>query len=158
MPALRALTRALGREVMKNCGETPNMIPVLEYEKANTDIYYSAWYWNSYPGSGYYPLGVSFGISPNATEGSSPLYECLILQQQYENHWLTFSSTCDGIPNRQVQQLGYAWKTQTANTVAIWRYDQIASPWPHRYLAMDTTLPGFVKEEIVFYAYPPSSV
>jgi hypothetical protein len=161
MTELRAVTRAFGREVRKQCGQTPDVIPILEYAIINQDYYYSAWYWQGYPGSGYAPQGVRFGLAPTQLPGSAPFYECVILQQQYANHWLTFSDNCDGIPLKPgtvPTLLGYAFHTQTPDTVAIWRYDQIAVPWPHIYLPSVISLPGFKIETIVGYAYPPSKV
>eukprot|EP01121_Diplochlamys_sp_Union-15-3_P013503 TRINITY_DN4195_c0_g1_i1.p1 TRINITY_DN4195_c0_g1~~TRINITY_DN4195_c0_g1_i1.p1 ORF type:complete len:438 (-),score=45.41 TRINITY_DN4195_c0_g1_i1:7-1320(-) len=161
MPTLRSTVRSFSREVSLNCGISQDLIPILQYTLANKDIFYSPWFWYGYVGSGYLPQGAVFALAVPDTPNSKPFYECVIVQPGYDNHWLTFSSKCDSLPiapGTTAVQIGAAFSTQVSNTVPLWRFCSIASPFYHLYTTDSNPIPGMVREMIIAYVYPSTSI
>lgn len=111
---------------------------ILIYRSFNgTDYLYSL---NSLEGpkAGYYPQEARFGLFPDETKGTKPLYRCLTKSKKNKTHFLTTDTHCEGQTIDENRSFGGIATEPADNLVPLYRYVNLSTN-AHAYVLPNET-------------------
>jgi hypothetical protein len=153
----RAAAYGFARLIRRECGETPDRIPVTQWYRGDMPDYrYEAWHWSG-AAAGYIPHGVAFVLPPAGTPGSAPLYHCLLDRAPAIDSYLTRDAACDGVATVSPPTvLGGIFAEGAPDTVPLRRYTLDRAPWDHVFTIDPAPLlpPGYVFDFVIGGVYP----
>jgi hypothetical protein len=159
LPRFRAIARAFAREVARNCGETPALVPIVQWRvTANGDYAYRAWHWLG--GVELAELdGVAFALPPVGTPGTTTLYHCDVMVSSGRDSFLTTDDGCegaaiDGVPT----PYGGIFSAAVSGTVPLHRYVNSASDHLYTIAGPELVPSTYALERDVGFVYPPSAL
>ncbi len=143
LPELRHVVRGMARIVRGACGESQEMVPVYEwFEESCPDHRYEPGYWEGWMATDYKPTKLAFGLAPEGTGGTAPLYSCPVKRGDCVDYYLTKSANCDGTNLAgPAVVIGGIREAPAANHVPLHRFTSVTWPWDHVYTT-DPAWPG----------------